>query len=298
MDLPFLAEQLFNALQLGLMLFLMAVGVTLAFGTMRLMNLAHGSFFMLGAYFYAHATTMGDSLMLAAAAALLALAVVAVLVERIVIRPLYLRDHLEQVLATFGLTLIFNDLVMVIWGRDPLFAPTPDLLAGSVEILPGIGYPTYRLAITAIAVLVGILLWLLIARTRTGGLIRASADNRVIVQALGANVSALGVAVFVLVAILAGIAGIMTAPLLVVQSGMGDLVLIQSLVVVIIGGLGSIGGALIGALLVALVDVFGRTYLPMMFGGTTGFALANMSIYVLMALMLIIKPRGLFGKSL
>jgi branched-chain amino acid transport system permease protein len=298
MDWSLIAEQSFNALQLGLILFLMAVGVTLAFGTMRLMNLAHGSFFMLGAYFYAQAIATVDNALAAAVVALLVLAAVALVVERIVMRPLYLRDHLEQVLATFGLTLVFNDLVIVIWGRDPIYAPIPDLLSGQIQVLPGVGYPSYRLGITAIAIFTGTAIFLLIARTRTGGLIRASADNRTMVQMLGANVDRLGSGVFALVAVLAGIAGLMTAPLLSVQSAMGDPMLIQSLVVVIIGGLGSIGGALVGALLVAFVDVFGRGLLPVMFGNTAGFALANMSIYLLMAVTLVLKPRGLFGKNL
>jgi branched-chain amino acid transport system permease protein len=296
MPIAFLAEQSFNALQLGLMLFLMAVGVTLAFGTMRLINLAHGSFFMLGAYFYAWIIGSTDSGLAAGIGALILLAVVAVVIERIVIRPLYLRDHLEQVLATFGLILVFNDAVMMIWGRDPLYTPLPDALSGHV-MMGDIAYPTYRLIITAVAIVIGLALWYLIARTRTGGLIRASADNRAVVQALGANVDTLGAGVFALVALLAGIAGIMTAPLIAVTSGMGDAVLIQSLVVVIIGGLGSILGALVGALLVAFVDVFGRTYLPLAFGNTTGFALANMSIYLLMAVTLIWRPLGIFGKS-
>lgn len=295
MSLDFFAEQAFNALQLGLMLFLMAVGVTLAFGTMRLINLAHGSFFMLGAYFYASIVTRLESGVAAWVGALLGLAILAIVIERVIIRPLYLRDHLEQVLATFGLILVFNDLVMMIWGRDPLYAPLPDVFSGHL-MLGDVAYPTYRLVITAVATLIGLALWYLIARTRTGGLIRASADNRAVVQALGANVDRLGAGVFALVALLAGIAGIMTAPLIAVTSGMGDAVLIQSLVVVIIGGLGSIVGALVGALLVAFVDVFGRTYLPMAFGNTTGFALANMSIYFLMALTLIWRPFGIFGK--
>lgn len=296
MPIAFLAEQSFNALQLGLMLFLMAVGVTLAFGTMRLINLAHGSFFMLGAYFYAWIIGSTDSGLAAGIGALILLAVVAVVIERIVIRPLYLRDHLEQVLATFGLIQVFNDAVMMIWGRDPLYTPLRDALSGHV-MMGDIAYPTYRLIITAVAIVIGLALWYLIARTRTGGLIRASADNRAVVQALGANVDTLGAGVFALVALLAGIAGIMTAPLIAVTSGMGDAVLIQSLVVVIIGGLGSILGALVGALLVAFVDVFGRTYLPLAFGNTTGFALANMSIYLLMAVTLIWRPLGIFGKS-
>jgi branched-chain amino acid transport system permease protein len=295
MSLAFLAEQSFNALQLGLMLFLMAVGVTLAFGTMRLINLAHGSFFMLGAYFYAYIVTQLESGVAAWIGALLGLAVLALVIERLIIRPLYLRDHLEQVLATFGLILVFNDLVMMIWGRDPLYVPLPDVFSGHV-MLGDVAYPTYRLVITAVAILIGLALWYLIARTRAGGLIRASADNRAVVQALGANVDRLGAGVFALVALLAGIAGIMTAPLIAVTSGMGDAVLIQSLVVVIIGGLGSIVGALVGALLVAFVEVFGRTYLPMAFGNTTGFALANMAIYFLMALTLIWRPFGIFGK--
>ncbi len=295
MSLAFLAEQSFNALQLGLMLFLMAVGVTLAFGTMRLINLAHGSFFMLAAYFYAAIIARTESGLVAWVGALTGLAIVAILIERVIIRPLYLRDHLEQVLATFGLILVFNDLVMMIWGRDPVYVPLPDILSGHV-VIGDLYYPTYRLVITAVAIVIGLVIWYLIARTRTGGLIRASADNRAVVQALGANVDRLGAGVFALVAILAGIAGIMTAPLIAVTSGMGDSVLIQSLVVVIIGGLGSIAGALVGALMVAFVDVFGRTYLPLAFGNTTGFALANMSIYLLMAITLIWRPFGIFGK--
>ena len=295
MPLAFLAEQSFNALQLGLMLFLMAVGVTLAFGTMRLINLAHGSFFMLAAYFYAYIIAQTDSGILAWIGALAGLAVLAIVIERFIIRPLYLRDHLEQVLATFGLILIFNDLVMMMWGRDPVYVPLPDILSGHV-MLGEIAYPAYRLVITIVAIVIGLAIWYLIARTRTGGLIRASADNRAVVQALGANVDRLGAGVFALVAVLAGIAGIMTAPLIAVTSGMGDSVLIQSLVVVIIGGLGSIVGALVGALLVAFVEVFGRTYLPLVFGNTTGFALANMSIYLLMAITLVWRPFGIFGK--
>jgi len=295
MSIAFLAEQSFNALQLGLMLFLMAVGVTLAFGTMRLINLAHGSFFMLAAYFYAWIIAQTESGIVAWVGALGALAILAIAIERLIIRPLYLRDHLEQVLATFGLILVFNDLVMMIWGRDPVYVPLPDILSGHV-MLGDIAYPTYRLVITAVAVVIGIAIWYLIACTRTGGLIRASADNRAVVQALGANVDRLGAVVFALVAVLAGIAGIMTAPLIAVTSGMGDSVLIQSLVVVIIGGLGSIAGALVGAILVAFVEVFGRTYLPMALGNTTGFALANMAIYLLMAVTLVWRPFGIFGK--
>jgi len=295
MSIAFIAEQSFNALQLGLMLFLMAVGVTLAFGTMRLINLAHGSFFMLAAYFYAWIIAKTESGFAAWIGALAGLAVLAVVIERVIIRPLYVRDHLEQVLATFGLILIFNDLVMMIWGRDPVYVPLPDVLSGHV-MLGEIAYPTYRLVITAVAIIIGLSIWYLIARTRTGGLIRASADNRAVVQALGANVDRLGAGVFALVAVLAGIAGIMTAPLIAVTSGMGDAVLIQSLVVVIIGGLGSIVGALVGALLVAFVEVFGRTFLPMALGSTSGFALANMAIYLLMAMTLIWRPFGIFGK--
>ncbi|HWV51592.1 branched-chain amino acid ABC transporter permease, partial [Pseudorhodoplanes sp.] len=177
MSIAFLAEQSFNALQLGLMLFLMAVGVTLAFGTMRLINLAHGSFFMLAAYFYAWVIAQTDSGIISFIGALAGLAVLAVLIERIIIRPLYLRDHLEQVLATFGLILVFNDLVMMVWGRDPVYVPLPDILSGHV-MLGDIAYPAYRLVITAVAIIIGIAIWYLITRTRTGGLIRASADNR------------------------------------------------------------------------------------------------------------------------
>jgi branched-chain amino acid transport system permease protein len=296
MILPLVIEQLFNALQLGLMLFLMAIGVTLAFGTMNLMNLAHGSFFMLGAFFLAEAAGRVGNMLLACILALVALAALGGVVERIVMRPLRSFGHLEQVLATYGLLLIFNELVVMIWGRDPLFVTVPQSLAGQVTLPPGIVYPAYRLAITLIAILAGLSLWLLIQRTRYGMLIRAISDDPPTAQSLGVNATALSSWVFILVVVLAGLAGVMTAPLLSVETAMGDAVLIQALVVVIIGGLGSMRGALVGALLVAFVETFGRILLPMWFGSRAGFALANMAIYVLMAAVLIWWPRGLCGR--
>lgn len=297
MPLAVLVEQIFNALQLGLMLFLIAIGVTLAFGTMNLINLAHGSFFMLGAYFLAQAAGALGNMLVAAAAALLALAGIGALTERLMIRPLRERGHLEQVLATYGLLLVFNELVVIVWGRDPLFVSVPPALAGQVLLPFGIVYPSYRLLITLVAVAAGVALWLLVQRTRAGMIIRAAADDAPIAQALGVNAPALSLGVFVLIVLLAGLSGIMTAPLLSVETAMGDAVLIQALVVVIVGGLGSMRGALFGALLVSFVDTFGRILLPAWLGSRAGFALANMAIYVLMAAVLIWRPQGLYGRA-
>jgi branched-chain amino acid transport system permease protein len=296
MMLAVLAEQSFNALQLGLMLFLIAIGVTMAFGTMNLINLAHGSFFMLGAYFLAEAMGHFGNMLAASIAALAVLAGCGAIVERVVIRPLRGQGHLEQVLATYGLLLVFNELVLIVWGRDPLFVNVPPALAGQVHMPLGFVYPAYRLAITLVAIVAGVALWFLVQRTRYGMMIRATSDDAPIAQALGVNAPLLSLGVFVLIVLLAGLAGIMTAPLLSVETAMGDAVLIQALVVVIVGGLGSMRGALYGALLVAFVDTFGRIVLPAWFGSRAGFALANMAIYVLMATVLIWRPQGLCGK--
>jgi branched-chain amino acid transport system permease protein len=248
-----LIEQAFNGLQFGLMLFLMAVGVTLVFGTMRVINLAHGSFFMLGGYFLAAGLAWTHSYLLAVPAALVAAALVAVLVEMIVLRPLYRRGELEQVLATFGLVLVFNEAVTVIWGRDSIPLSIPPLRTGSVQLFQGSHYPIYRLVITGAAIVTGAALYLFIACTRIGALIRAGSDNREIVAALGINVHLLYTLVFALSAMLAALAGVMMGPLLSVEPGAGDPILILTLVVVVIGGLGSVRGALVGALMVGLL---------------------------------------------
>ncbi len=295
-------EQVLNGLQLGVMLFLMAAGLTLVFGIMGLINLAHGSMYMLGAFVAATVTQATGSFVLGLLAALPAVALVGWLVELAVLRRLYTRDHLDQVLATFGLILFFNALVQIVWGRQPLFMDVPDLLSGSVELIPGVPYPAYRLAIIAAGLAVAGLLYLLISRTRLGMQIRASASNREMAEAIGINTPLLYGLVFALGALLAALAGVMAAPILAVESGMGESILIETFVVIVIGGLGSIRGAFLGALLVGLVDTLGRAFLPALLRAVlpaatadgAGASLASMGIYILMAAVLLWRPRGLF----
>ena len=290
-------EQLFNGLQFGMMLFLMAAGVTLVFGIMRVINLAHGSMFMLGGYFLVAAGEVTDSFLLAALIALAATIVVGAVLELVILRPLYARGHLEQVLATFGLTLFFNELVEVIWGREPLYLNIPDFLDGTVQILPGVPYSIYRLAITGVSVVAGVLLYFLIVHTRVGALIRAGSEKREVVEALGINIGLLYTIVFALGSALAGLAGMITGPLFSVESGIGDPILIITLVVIVVGGMGSIRGALVGSLIVGIIDTFSRVLLPRLLGVEFGTALAGMSIYILMAAVLLYSRTGLFGSA-
>ena len=297
-----LVEQLLNGLQLGFMLFLLSAGLTLVFGVMNLINLAHGSFYMVGAYVAATLAGAGMGYGVALLGALAAAGLCGLLVELIVLRHLYRRDHLDQVLATFGLILFFNEGVRMIWGRQPLFMQAPDWLGGSVELLPGVPYPLYRLAIIGIGLLVALGLYLLIARTRLGMRIRAGASDRQMIAALGVNIRWLYTLVFALGALMAGFAGVIAAPVFAVESGMGESILILTFVVIVIGGIGSVRGALLGALLVGLVDSLGRAYLPRLLGllsdseavNALAASLSSMSIYLLMALVLAIRPRGLF----
>jgi branched-chain amino acid transport system permease protein len=290
-----LIEQAFNGVQFGMMLFLIGVGVTLVFGTMRVINLAQGSFFMLGGYFLASGLAWSHSYLFAVPAALLAVAILAIVVEVSVLRPLYGRSELDQVLATFGLVLFFNEAVTVIWGRDSIPLSIPPRLTGSVELFQGNHYPVYRLAVTGVAVLTGVALYLFITRTRIGALIRAGSDNREIVAALGVNVHLLYTLVFALSAVLAGLAGIMMGPLLSVEPAAGDPILILTLVVVVIGGLGSVRGALIGALIVGLFDTMSRVLIPIVLQTNATSALIGMAVYVLMAVVLVFRPSGLFS---
>jgi branched-chain amino acid transport system permease protein len=257
---------------------------------------------MVGAYVAAATFTATGSFLLGLAVALLAAIVVGVAIEIVVFRTLYARDHLDQVLATFGLILFFNEIVRILWGSTALYMRVPAFLDGRVEILPGSPYPVYRLAIIAVGLLVALLLYLLIARTRIGMLIRAGAANRVMLGALGVNVTVLYTLVFALGAALAALAGVMAGPIFTVESGMGESVLILAFVVIVIGGIGSIRGAFIAALLVGLVDAIGRAYLRPLLGlfmhssaaANAGPALASMSIYILMAAVLFVRPQGLF----
>jgi branched-chain amino acid transport system permease protein len=295
-------EQCLNGLQLGMLLFLIAAGLTLIFGIMDMVNLAHGSLYMLGAYFAATFAALTDSFLLGAVLALLATLVVGMAVEVIAIRRLYGRDHLDHVLGTFGLLLFFNELVRLIWGPAGMTLSLPPALLTAIQILPGLYYPLYRAIIIAVALIVALLLYLLIMRTRIGMLIRAGASNREMVGALGINIKLLYTFVFGLGAALAGLAGLMQAPILTVQIGMGENILILAFVVIIIGGIGSIRGALVASVFAGLIDTIGRAFLPDLLrlflssaaASTAAPALSSMLIYVLMAAVLVLRPGGLF----
>ena len=295
-------EQMLNGVQLGVMLFLLAAGLTLIFGIMGVINLAHGSLYMVGAFAAAFLTARTGSFWLAVPLALAATAAIGVAVEYLVIRRLYARDHLDQVLATFGLILFFNQAATIIFGRQPLFMGMPPQLAGFVSFIPGVPYPVYRLAIIGVGLLIAVGLYLLIARTKLGMLVRAGATHRDMVRALGVDIRLLYTLVFGLGALLAGFAGIMAAPLLGVQVGMGEQILILTFVVVVIGGVGSIRGAFYGALIVGIVDTMLRAFLPgflrtLMAGpdaDALGAGLASMGVYLLMAIVLAVRPKGLF----
>lgn len=295
-------EQVLNGLQLGVMLFLLAAGLTLVLGIMNLVNLAHGSLYMVGAFVAASVTRLTGSFLLGLLVALPATALVGMAVELIALRRLYDRDHLDQVLATFGLILFFNELTRILWGPRALFMDVPAWLGGTVEIIPGAPYPAYRLAIIGVGLAVAVFLYWLTARTRLGMLIRAGASNREMVSALGVDIKKLYTLVFGLGAMLAALAGVMAGPIYAVEVGMGESILILTFVVIVIGGVGSTRGALVGALLVGLVDTLGRAFLPGLLklflapasADGIGASLASMAIYILMAAVLIWRPRGLF----
>ena len=295
-------EQLLNSLQFGLMLFLLAAGLTLVFGIMDMINLAHGSLYMVGAYLVATIAGASGSFWIGLAGGIAATVLVGALLEYGIIRHLYRRDHLSQVLGTFAILLMANEGVRMIWGSQPVPLAMPAALSGPVELLPGFSYPAYRLFIIGVGLAVALLLYLLITRTRMGMQVRAGASNREMAQAMGANVRRLFAVLFAAGAGLCAVAGGMLGPLLAVQVGMGENILILAFVVIVIGGIGSIRGALLGALLVGLVDTAGRTVVPLLFGllmgpsaaATAGPAVASILIYLLMAAVLFWRPRGLF----
>ncbi|MBM3506416.1 MAG: branched-chain amino acid ABC transporter permease [Alphaproteobacteria bacterium] len=294
-------EQVLNGLQFGVLLFLLSAGLTLVFGIMGLVNLAHGSLYMLGAYFAVTFVAWTESFLLGSIAALLSTVIVGILLERSVVRGLYDRPHLEQVLGTFGLILFFNELARLAFGPAGLSLSPPPWLAGQINVL-GIPYPSYRLVVLVAGILAAAAMYVMIARTRAGMLLRAAAANRGMAEALGVNVRLLFLAVFALGAALSGLAGILAAPLLTVRVGMGEEVLLLAFVVVVIGGIGSIRGAFVAAVLIGLIDTVGRAYLPGLlraaFAGpvadAVGPALASMLIYVALAVVLVLRPRGLF----
>ena len=297
-----LVEQLLNGLQAGTMLFLMAAGLTLVFGVMGLINLAHGSLYMVGAFAAATAAALTGSFLLALVAALAAAALAGAIVEVAVLRRLYRRDHLDQVLATFALILIFSEGTRLIFGSFPLYLDVPKALSGTVH-LGTLSYPLYRLFIIVVGIAVAVGLYVLINRTRLGVQIRAGEADREMIAALGIDIARLYTVVFALGAALAGLAGAMIGPIQSVQVGMGEPVLIMAFVVVVIGGIGSIHGALVGAILVGVTDTLGRFLLPILLGAVMdpatataiGSALASMSIYILMAIILVWRPTGLMG---
>lgn len=301
MSATLLLAQLLNGLQYGVLLFLLAAGLTLVFGIMSFVNLAHGSLYMLGAYAGALAYGATGSFGLALLAAMAAALAVGMLLETAIVSRLYRRDHLDHVLATFGLVIFFNELVRIVWGPQPLFVQVPEALSGTVNLF-GFNYPSYRFAIIVVGLLVAVGSHLLIHKTRVGMLIRAGAQNPQLVSALGVNIGLLNALLFGVGAMLAGVAGAMAGPVLSVQSGMGEPVLITTLVVIVIGGIGSVKGALYAAMIVGVVDTFGRVLLPLVLrqiaersiADAAGPALASMSVYLLMALVLALRPQGLF----
>jgi branched-chain amino acid transport system permease protein len=305
MSAVLIVEQVLNGLQYGVMLFLMAAGLTLVFGVMGLINLAHGSLYMVGAFACAAVAGATGSFWLGLAAALAAAAAAGALVEVLVIRRLYARDHLDQVLATFALILVFSEGTRWLFGSFPLYLAVPGALTGAVTLPGGIEYPLYRLAIIGIGLAIAAALFWLIGHTRLGMRIRAGESDREMIAALGVDIGRLYTMVFALGAALAGLAGALVGTIQSVQVGMGEPVLILAFVVIVIGGIGSIKGALVGALLVGLTDTLGKFLLPAAFGlamdparaGAVGSALASMLIYVLMAAVLVMRPRGLYGTA-
>jgi branched-chain amino acid transport system permease protein len=301
MNLILIAEQTLNGLQLGVMLFLLAAGLTLVFGIMNMVNLAHGALYMVGAYLTTYFYQATGSFLLAVPLGLAGTLVVGIVTELVALRTLYERDHLDQVLATFGLILFFNELIAILWGRAAIFSTIPPWLTGHVEF-GVLRYPLYRLVIIGVGFAVAVLLWFVVARTRLGMLIRAGASNRAMVAALGVNIRLLYTVVFGFGAALAGLAGLLAGPIYSVQPGMGELILIQVFVVIVIGGIGSIRGAFAGALIVGMVDTLGRAFLKPTLATiisptaaeTAGPALASMLIYLLMAAVLAFRPEGLF----
>ncbi|MGD9863284.1 MAG: branched-chain amino acid ABC transporter permease [Pseudodonghicola sp.] len=303
MRMTLIIEQLLNGLQYGVMLFLLAAGLTLIFGIMGVINLAHGSLYMVGAFAGTWVAAETGSFWLGVPAALAAAMLTGFAVEAVVVRRLYSRDHLDQVLATFSLILIFNQIIVLIFGRQPVFTLLPEAFSGSVELFPGLYYPPYRLMIIAVGLLVAGGLYLLINFTRIGMLVRAGSTNRDMVRALGVDIRLLHTFVFGLGAMLAGLAGYMTGPILAVQVGMGEQILLATFVVVVIGGVGSIKGAFVAGIGLGVVDTCLRAFLPGLLRGlmpaseadALGLGISSMGIYLLMAIVLLFRPKGLFA---
>lgn len=302
MDAALIVTQILNGLQLGILLFLVCAGLTLVFGIMDFINLAHGSFYMIGAYICGTVAALSGSFVLGVLIAVPATLVVGLVAELAVVRRLYQRDHLDHVLATFGLILIFDTLVHLIWGASGMGIRLPDWLNGQLRPAGDIVIPSYRLAIILVGLAVAIGLYYVVTKTRIGMLIRAGASNRTMVQALGVDIKKLYTLVFAVGAAIAGLAGMMIAPITEASIGMGNDIIITTFVVIIIGGIGSIKGAFIGALIVGIIDTLGRSYLDTLLkiimsteaAETAAPAISAMLIYILMAIVLAVRPQGLF----
>ena len=288
MDFAFLLIQLLNGLQYGLLLFLVASGLTLIFGIMGIINLAHGSFYMVGAYLAWSLASLTGNLLTAILVGIPLTVVLGMALEWLVIRRFYERDHLYQVLLTYGLILVFEELRSMIWGDDVHGVPVPELLSYSIPLTDTLSYPVYRLFISGVCLLLAGGLYFLIQKTRLGMMIRAGSSNRDMVQSLGINIKLIYTLVFAMGVALAGFAGMINAPLSSVFPNMGGHVLIICFVVVVIGGIGSVKGAMAASLLIGLADTFGQVFLPQV---------AGMIVYVLMAVVLVWRPAGLFGKA-
>lgn len=302
MSSTLIAEQLLNGLQFGLMLFLIAAGLTLVFGILDILNVAHGSLYMAGAYVAAQTMQATQSFVAAVVVAAVVTGLVGLVLELVLIRKLVVRDHLAQVLGTFAVILIANDVVKMIWGPAPMMMSMPPALSGPVQLLPDLLYPAYRLLIIAVGLAAALGLYLFVTRTRAGVLVRAGASNRQMATLMGVRVPLLFLGVFVLGAMLAALAGALLGPVTAIQTGMGEQILILVLVCIVIGGIGSMRGAFVGALLVGFVDTAGRAFLPAVLklffspsvASSVGPTLAALSIYILMAVVLVFRPAGLF----
>ena len=303
MDGALMLIQMLNGLQLGVLLFLLAAGLTLVFGIMDFINLAHGAFYMVGAFICATLAIWFDSFLIAVLLSVPITFAIGVVVELGVARQLYQADHLEQILATFGLILIADTLVQMIWGPEGMTFALPEVLNGQVQLLYGVEFPVYRVLIISVGLLVALALYLVVSHTRTGMLIRAGASNRRMVEALGVDIRMLFTLVFAAGAAMAGLAGLMIAPITEASIGMGNEILIVAFVVIVIGGIGSVQGAFFGAMLVGLIDTLGRAFLDDLLGlvlshqaaETSAPAISAMLIYILMAVILYFRPQGLFG---
>ncbi len=306
MDTSLLAVQFLNGLQLGILLFLLASGLTLTFGIMDFVNLAHGAFYMVGAFVCATLTFWTGSFLLSVLLAIPVVALVGLIVELVVVRNLYPRNHLDHVLATFGLILVFDTLVQIVWGPAGIAVPLPLWLDGQVALPGDIVFPTFRLLIIGAGLFIAAGLYYLVNRTRLGMLIRAGASNRTMAGALGVDIKTLFTGVFALGALLAGIAGMLISPITEASIGMGNEIIITAFVVIIVGGIGSMKGAFVAALLIGLIDTMGRSYLDDLFklamsteaAETAAPAISAMLIYILMAMILALRPQGLFPPNL